>query len=152
MQRIHELKLRPCENVWTSNVILSEIIQRSRRPRGPPETPGDPLQGVFGGCLDFLAKSLVIPAQIQNSSLSITNLSLNFVHMAGIISDLAKKSRHPPKTPLQRVSRGLWGSPGSQGVRSLRIISDGITLLVHTFSQDLNLSSRILCILSFSSF
>ena len=60
---------------------------------------GDHLGTTKGWSPDFLAKSLVIPA-----------ISLNFVYMAGITSDLAK--------------------------RVVRTISTGTTLLVHTVVAD----------------
>ena len=55
--------------------------------------------------------------------LTLINLSLNFVCMAGITSDLAKQFRDPPKTPL-------GGSPGG-----LRTVSARTTLLVQMVSS-----------------
>ena len=65
-----------------------------------PETPGDPPRG---GHRNILAKLMAIPA-ICNSSSPLTNLSLNFVYMPGITSDLAQKIQRPP-------AEGLRGSP-----------------------------------------
>ena len=76
--------------VWSSNVVPAEIV---RRPSA-------------GGLQIFWAKSLVITAIY-------TNLSLIFVYLARITSDLTHKIRRPP-------AEGLRGR-----------ISAGTTLLVH---------------------
>ena len=56
------------------------MLSRQKSSRDPP-----------GGSPDFLAKSLVILTKyIQNSSLSLTNLSLNFIYMAGITRRFTK--------------------------------------------------------------
>ena len=72
--------------VQTSNVVQAEIVRR--RPR-------DNLGTTCRWPLDFLAKSLVISAiYMKFKQINI----LNFVYMADITSDLAKKSGDHPKT------------------------------------------------------
>ena len=70
----------------------------------PPRTPS------AGGLRIFWAKSLVISAISQNASLNLWAISLNFVYMAGITSDLAQKIRRPPVEGLRGVSG--WFPPG----------------------------------------
>ena len=91
-------KIVPTDFVFCSffhNFFNMYRVTRQCCPGGNrPETPRRPSAG---GLRIFWAKSLVITAIY-------TNLSLNFVYMAGITSDLAQKIRRPPAEGLRGVS------------------------------------------------
>ena len=75
--------------MWTSNVVLAEIVRRPSE--DPPPHRGSP---------DFLAKSLEIPAINTKFKLKFVCEKLEFrIYMARITSNLAKKfgDRAPPR-------------------------------------------------------
>ena len=105
MAEVIQLLIRICTNfnlstVWTSNVVLAELV---RRP------PRDPPRGVFGGSPEFLAKSLVIPAIYTKFKPKFVSDKLEFCMYGCNYQWFSQKIRKYPGDPPRRVSWGVSG-------------------------------------------